>query len=251
MFDKFLSVKSASGFAVATGLVTFVFYAIMVVRAGDNPKPLTFPNTHGFETAIAWFELAASADEVFSILGDPASEAGKKIRETMDTTQRWDFPFIVGYSAFNAALLFLLRAGNTARSRGKFTGSQIAGIGILLGILMLVGDYVENYQLLKLTDAPNVESVASSTMTLLNIFTRIKWASIFIAGLLFSIGYASYFGKSWKLILPLLYLPTGIVGLYSISVPGARHWLEPAAMLIGVGWTISWIHSIVVWRKGI
>ncbi len=249
MFDRMLFVKNASGFAVACGLFTFVFYAIMVIRAGDNPKPATYPNAHGFETAIAWFELAATPEEVFQILGNPETDGGRKIRETMDTTNRWDFPFIIGYSAFNASLFFLLRAGNNARSRRIFKSRGVAWIGIVLGALMIVGDYVENFQLLTLTGLPNVDSVASSTMVLLNIFTRIKWASIFFAGLLLGWGYSSYFGRSWGLGLSFLFTMTAFLGVFSISVPGGRHWLEPAALLIGAAWAISLVHAVVVWRK--
>lgn len=251
MLDRLLSVKKASALAAAAGLFTFVFYAVMVIRAGDSPKPATYPNAHGFEMAITWFELAASAEEVFQVLGNPETPGGKKIRETMDTTNYWDFPFIIGYSAFNAALFLLLRAGNHARARRIFKSTRVAWIGIALGVLMLVGDYVENFQLLTLSALPNVGEVSDSTIALLNVFTRVKWASIFFAGLLLGWGYSSYFGRSWYLVLSFLYTTTAFLGVFSITVPGARHWLEPAALMIGLAWLISLIHAAVVWRKGV
>jgi len=65
--------------AIITGMLTFILLGVVIVRSGSILPPATFPNAPGFKQAIFWFEMAGSGKEIAAVLGDPATDMGRRI----------------------------------------------------------------------------------------------------------------------------------------------------------------------------
>lgn len=236
--------------AFAAGIATFLLIIVMGV-AGGNTKPSVYPNPEGFTAAMYWFEVAETTDDLFQALGDPALEAGRSIRASMDTVNRIDFAFMVSYSFFFVLLVLMLKGfiagGGAVPARIRI----IAAAGVTLGILMLAGDILENLQLLKLTAYAAPAEVDTGVISLLMAFTRVKWFAIFLASLALAVLYARWFGKRWPVYLfVLLYGASGIIGFLSFFMPGWRAALEISSNLMGAAWLASTVHAgIIVFGK--
>ena len=235
----------------AAGIATFLLIIVMAI-AGGNPKPAAYPNPEGFTAAMYWFEVTENTDDLFRALGDPALEAGRSIRASMDRVNRIDFAFMVSYSLFFALLVLLLRGLIAGSDAVPARIRLIAAAGVTLSILMLAGDILENLQLLKLTAYASPAEVDTGVISLLMAFTRVKWFAIFLASLALAVLYARWFGKRWPVyVFVLLYGASGIIGFLSFFIPGWRAALEISANLMGAAWLASTVHAgIIAFRKG-
>ncbi len=243
------SVKKTSFLAFAAGILTFLVWTLMLVMAASNPPPAVMPNEPGFQTAILWLELADNPAEIFQILGDFSSSQGQSVRKILDTMDRFDYGFMVMYSIFSASLFIFTSTLNSQKNRKFYSGKIFVNTGIFLAAAMLVGDALENVQLLKLTSYSSVESIPDSVILALKIWTRVKWFALFISCLLLGMSYSSYFGRSRGFLLALLYTTTGIFGLFALIWPPGRHFVEYASTLMGAAWFFSLIHSGVVYFR--
>ena len=127
-----------------------------------------------------------------------------------------DFPFLFAYASFFAFFAFFLF---------KTTKKKVFALGVLLGVLMLIGDFVENGQMLKVINSFNTgtKTIASKAdYPLLRFSTWLKWGSISLSFLLF----ASYFFKKrswakWLMTLVCLFpFITGLLTFYTIQIAG-------------------------------
>lgn len=239
-------------FVVVTGLATIVSVIIMVNMAGKEVPPHTMPNEGGFHSTMLWFELAYTPQEIFDNLGPINSSHGPARRVQLDIANRYDFGFMVCYSLFNAALIYLVTHLNVYRLRSLIKLRVFLVLGLLLSVTMLVGDVVENIQLLELTKVQSVADIeATNVMANLVYWTRIKWGAIFVVCLMLSAGYASYFRRIPTLLLPAVYAVAGISGLIAISLADTRIVMELlSTRAIAVAWTVSLLHAALVVARG-
>ena len=243
-------IKRAALLVTGTGLITLLTLVILLAVSGDSPKPYTYPNQWGFQSALIWFELANSPTEVFEILGPAESEKGKHIRGVMDAGNYADFAFMTAYSFFNATMLMFLHLLNVYFKRPLFSAAWLVNLGLFMFPLMLIGDIVETSYLLKLTEAKSVGDIASGDITVLFVATRIKWAALFVVCLLMGGLYAGYGGFGATLIPALVFLIGGMLGFMSILTAEGRALAEIASLLMGIGWIWTLVHGgLVVYKN--
>ena len=237
--------------AVASGIATIISAVLMGAMAGPEVPPHTKANIEGFHSTMLWFELALTPNEIFDNLGPVNTPEGQARRLHLDIANRFDFGFMVCYSLYNACLIYLVTHLNVYRLKSLLKLRVFFALGILLSIAMLVGDVVENIQLLELTKLPAVEDILQSTMTNLIYWTRVKWGAIFIVCLMLSAGYASYFRRIPTLLLPAAYAVAGVSGLIAISVADARTVMEFISIrAIAFAWIASLVHATLISVRG-
>jgi hypothetical protein len=244
-----IRLRTSARAAFMFGVVVFIFIGVMGFSE-SNVRPAQYPNQHGYTAAMYWFERTESVRDLFSAIGDPSTDEGIRIRHVMDRVNNIDFGFMVAYSALFASLYFFL--GSLLKTMGEKPThvNLFLSVGLVISLIMLIGDIFENIQLLKLTKDVAEADVDVNTIARLMFFTRLKWFSIFIASIGLSVLYALYARKNWKWhLLGLVYAASGTVGFASFFVPGFDGVLEISANLMGVGWLFSTIHASFVGLK--
>lgn len=237
--------------AVITGIATIGSVVLMQVMAGPEVPPHSTGNAAGFHSTMLWFELALTPKEIFDNLGPINSDAGQARRLNLDIANKYDFAFMVCYSLYNASLIYLVTHLNVYRLKSLLKLRVFMVLGILLSIAMLVGDIVENVQLLELTKVLYAEDIQQSTMSSLIYWTRVKWGAIFAVCIMLSAGYASYFRRIPTLLLPAAYAVAGVSGVIAISVADARVVMEYISIrAITIAWAASLVHAIMISAKG-
>ncbi|MBN1531346.1 MAG: hypothetical protein JXA20_01660 [Spirochaetes bacterium] len=241
-------IKKASLFVTVAGLLVIISFLTMTTQTGGARKPAVHPNVRGFNSAIIWFELLESPDELFLALGDPGTEQGRALRLTMDTLNHYDFFFLACYSVFYASLsLFLYTLLSERRGR---LDRPLLYAGIALAVLMLIGDCCENLRLLELSAYTNSGEVSEGSIGMLMLWTRIKWFSIFIASLLLATQYTRYFTvRIAGVLFAILFIVPSISGFAAFFIPGKGFLLETASSLLGVAWASALVHGIVVLKR--
>jgi hypothetical protein len=238
------NIKRVSLFVVAAGLFTFIVFGIMTSQYSGNSKPAVYPNERGFKTAIIWFELLDTPEELFLVLGEPGTQIGKRLRTTLDKINKYDFVFMVGYSLFYASLFLFTFV--LLRDRKWRYNKNILYMGLMLSTVMLLGDMLENVKLLELSAYQTGAEVNQSSITMLRIFTRIKWFSIFIAGILLSFQYYRYFtARIAKVVCSILFLLPSITGFITFVMPNKGFFLEAGSNLLGITWIAALVHAAV------
>ena len=227
-----------------TGILTARLFVIMVIYAGSNPKPYTHPNQPGFNQAMIWLELAADLGEVNLILGPPDDARGKAIRGALDRANYVDFAFMIAYSALMFCLFIFTHILCRNAGRGLLGATGALKLGMLLALIMYVGDVAETILLLIVTGPP--DQIGADIVLYLNIATRVKWAAIFIASLMLGAGYAAYFRFSAGTIIALAFSICGMLGMMGIIVQSARPLVEAASGLLAVAWFASLAHAVFV-----
>jgi len=244
-----VSTRQAAIAVTITGVATIVTAIILVVVPGTAPLPATADHPAKFTNTILWFELAKDAEEVFANLGPADDPIGQDRREILDGINRWDFGFMVAYSAFHGALFVLVWRLN--RGRGFWNGRLYVSEGLFLAVVMLVGDVFENIQLLRLTGYDTASDVPAGVMHQLNVWTRVKWGAIFAASALLAVGYAVYFLRpSAKplsragLFIALAFLAAAGIGFPSLAVESLRYWVEAASACLLPAWVLALGHGL-------
>lgn len=229
---------------VVTGAATILCVLLIRIVAGANAQPYKHPNDLGFDSAMLWLELASTPDEVFKILGPMHSARGDALRANLDTVNYYDFAFMACYSLFNACLVVFVTRLNSYRFRGLVKLKTFVVLGLILCVAMLIGDIVENFSLLALTQASSIDDITPESLVQLMYWTRIKWGAIFLVCLMLSAAYTSYFWRIPPLLLPAGLAIAGVSGLVAISIPDARGILESIALPhLAVVWAGSLVHA--------
>lgn len=252
--------KQAALLVACTGLATLASFGIMVGAAGGDPVPLVDTSYAApgqspesvrapFRSAVVWLEVPADRYEVFQNLGNPETEPGREIRRRVDLINRIDYAFMVAYSAFTAALFWLLFLLKRSSGHVIFGELKFFHTGLVLAGAMLVGDALENLALLRLTDYSGPGAIPDVDLVWLSVTTRLKWFALWASCLLLGVGFASHFAGSPALLLSIPYSLAGIVGLMSFLIPGQRSLLETAASLMAVGWFGSLGYAnFLIWK---
>jgi hypothetical protein len=156
------------------GLLGIILIAFGLILPGFFPKEAKMPK--GFNSPIIYFEFIKTPDEVKDFFGvSDSGEFDRELAVKMDLGNKIDFGFMLVYSAF-LFFLFLKLA--------KISNKKWLRLGMFLAVIALLGDFFENIQLLSITS--NLKSGEYITqLSLLKIFTWIKWNSLVINFLLF------------------------------------------------------------------
>ena len=231
-------------FVLLAGIATFASLILMIAMSGGEiPRPAEYPNREGFTQAIFWFEMVRSPEEVRSVLGDPAGQAGIALRHAMDMTNRYDYIFLACYPLLFAALFLFLGRRLADTGRLPSYGANLIKASLCVALVIFCADAYENLQLFKLTAYTDLSKIDPVIMTKLMIATNVKSGSIELAGLILIYLYVLYFKKSWGLLLPLIYAISATIGIVALTVSSRRALIEPSASIGMVGWLISTIHG--------
>lgn len=234
-----ISVKHAALISIITGVLTFIVLGMMIARSGGIVPPATFPNEPGFQQAVFWFELAGSGEEIASVLGDPATDIGRRTRSAMDATHHIDFYFMVCYTAFTASLFLLLF---------RLTGADgmpvtIFWTGIALCCVALIGDIFETRKLLIFSALPDPRTIGDDILSL-QVWTRVKSAGLSAAGVILALYYSRYF--KWRRIgmtIPVLFTVSAVLGFIAIATHSFRFLIEYAGTTGMSAWLAALVHA--------
>lgn len=178
----------------------------LIVIAWGGFLMLVFPSQvaempPGFSTPIIAFEFIKSAEEASNLFRSTASIDGSQIKQAMDLGNRLDYVYMFLYSAF---LFFFAYTVSTTYN------IPIYRLGMLLAAVALLGDAMENLQLLGITSGlPSGEIQAE--LDALQLWTWIKWGSLALYFLLFS----TYFktGGCYSKLIAILGIIPVVLGL--------------------------------------
>jgi hypothetical protein len=236
--------KKYSLFVLLSGIATFATMILLIaISGGEVAKPAEYPNKQGFTQAIFFFEMAQTPEEVKAVLGDPSSPEGARMREIMDTVNRYDYLFMACYPLLIAALFLFLKQRMADSGRPPPRAGLLAAAGICLCAVMLAADAYENLQLFKLTAVTDLGKMDPTVISRLMLATRLKSGAITLSGCILVYFYVRYFRRSWKLSLPLIYSISVVLGVIALSATSQRALIETGATIGMMGWIISTIHG--------
>jgi len=164
---------------------------------------LFFPNLsiNGFQNAIIALEFISTQSDIELLFAGLIPE---NIRG-LDTGNYIDFGFMVVYSGFFFCLFVAFQ---------NLHQFEYARIGQFLAIAMLLGDTVENLQLLEITGLyPNAHHASLvQTITILKYSTWTKWLCIAISLALVGTALWEYYGFGPKIFALVLSIPIVLGG---------------------------------------
>ncbi len=239
-----MTTKRYALFVLIAGIATFASLILMVAMSGGEvAKPAEYPNREGFTQAIFWLEMVRSPEEVRSVLGEPGTETGTRLRRAMDATNRFDYIFLVCYPLLIIALLLFIsrRLADTGRRLPR--GRLVVTAGICLCVAVMLADAYENIQLLTLTAYTDLSKIDPAVITRLMIATRVKSGAVSAAGLVLMFLYSIYFNRSWGMFITLIYGISVALGIIALTVSNQRALIETAALLGMTGWLVSAAHA--------
>jgi hypothetical protein len=134
---------------------------------------LVFPQTSpgqidGIRSPIVAFEFAQTAAEINTLFGPNGATEQAEMVQKMDQGNRLDYLYMLLYSAFLFSFAVLA---------AKQSGQKWVYAGAVLALLALIGDALENVQLLSIT--ANLQSGDfGAALARLHWFTWLKWGSL-------------------------------------------------------------------------
>ena len=241
-------IRKSSLLVLVASVILLVWFFIMIRASGGlDTRPYEHPNVPGFNSAMLWFELVDSPEELVRVLGPAQDPDGRRIRSTLDIVNYLDFVFMGLYTLLNAALFVYWHVLNVFRARPFFSRPWLFYLAMLLLPLMLFGDVMETRELLRLSAL--ADPGAATGLFALQLWTRLKWAALAIACLHIGLSIASYSGRTGWLVLALSYTSAGMLILIAITFEPSRPLIEPASGLMSVAWLGNLAHAIVRFRR--
>lgn len=244
-----MKIKQYSLLVLLAGGAMIASFVLLTVMSGGSARPVEYPNEQGFKQAIIWFELVQSPEEVEQVLGDPSTGEGMRMRQIMDTVNTYDFLYMICYPLLCAALILFVYTLLTSTGHHLPYGRMLLIAGFVLSAIMFLGDVFENIQLFKLSASTDIAGIEPGVITTLQVATRIKNVPIFLSSLLLAYLYIVYFGKSWGIILPVIYACAALLGLIGITIGPARFLVETSYSLVALGWLVSIVHGGIYYVK--
>lgn len=193
-------------------------------------------------------ELAKDWPTVRAILAripNPVSE--------LDPQLKVDYGFLISYPLLNAALFLFVRALAPEGSWVRHPGVLIAGLS--LAVLMLMGDAVENAQLLSLTKlspaeaSPIPAALLAQILALLGFFGRMKWICLGLSSLVLGAAFlavpADQMFRWAGLLLVVTFLVAGGLSLAG-GVAAKPALIKLSVNAFGAPWLLS--IALAVWR---
>ena len=241
-----VQVRRGAVLVLLTGCFTLAVAAGMTAYSGGDPKPHSFPNPEGFQSAMVWLELTQSPAEASRVLGKAATEKGAAIRRSLNRANQVDFVFLLAYPSLIGALFIFSYLLHRNRSPSAFGSRRFVHFGLYMVPLMALADAVENLQLFRITGASLPEAISPAVITTLIVCTHIKWLAIFGSSLLLGLSFAAYFGFRPGLLGAVLHASAGMLGVLGLLLPGARPLVERAVALLAGAWVFSLVHAVIV-----
>lgn len=159
----------------------------------------------GFMTPILAFEFAKTSQEVEKLFGNPSSEYRAAMIEAMNLGNRLDYFYMILYSLF--LFTFSVTCARIRKTPRYY-------LGALLSILVLLGDAMENLQLLRIT-AKLAEGGFERELQLLNYFTWLKWGGLTLVFLILSPFFLT--GRLTTKVISLVGLSTAVLAIISFQ----------------------------------
>ena len=184
-----------------TGFIGLAVVLISLTLTSIFPKEAPIM-PEGLKTPVLAFEFMKTNQEVINLFGTDAQTRADLV-QAFDFGNKVDFIYMIAYSAF----LFSFAATAVKRS-----GRNLFYVGCLLAGVILLGDVLENVQLLGITAALDSGNFASQ-LALLPIFTWVKWGGLALYFLLLS----PYFFSA-DAIFPRI---IGIVSILAFALGGS------------------------------
>lgn len=200
------------------GLLAIPLIICMLVMGQHFPKG----EVAGYKSKIIAFEFVKSEADVWTVLDSLSKEelAG------MDRGNYIDFAFMLCYGAF-ISFFFLLAYRQLA--------AKWLQVGVLLGLIVFLGDLLENIQLLNITRAYAGDPAQMNIgvfITQLQLFTWIKWMGLGIALAMAAIVLRQQ-GGAWRWIGWGFFIPFVLsIVAFAIQTPA---WIERFTLSIFMG----------------
>lgn len=122
----------------------------------------------GFKTPVLAFEFIQTTQEVYDLFGADDTPERQALVQAMDRGNNWDYIYMLGYSAFLAALALAIR---------KETGKTFFYIAAAVAVVILASDFFENRQLLQIT-AGLASGNFEDALSRLAVITWLKWGGL-------------------------------------------------------------------------
>ncbi len=239
-----MNIKKYAFAVLFVGIATFAAMLFLTAMSGGEiVRPAEYPNEQGFTQAIFFFEFLNNPQEVQLALGDPKTDEGKSIRQAMDALNTYDFLFMVLYPLLIAVLILFLHKKIIYEGYEISQNRLLMWMGAIFAVLMCLSDLYENIQLFKISSFISLSAISDDLIGTLRVTTRIKNITIGGGTLILIYFYTVYFKKSWKLLLPLIYLISVLISVVAITFSSQRYLIEVAATLGMFGWLVSTIHA--------
>ncbi len=211
-----------------SGAVVLLLSLVMLVVFPAAPVEQNVP---GFVSPVVGFELAATPDHVFGILGAPGDARREAAVVAMNRGNRIDFLFMIAYPALYVGIVRMLRV------RGRLAGA-VGWIGVLLPGVMWLGDVLENRELLALATMTDPVAMTDG-LARLRPCTLLKWYAIFGASAL--VAYPIWQDPSWWRWCGVVFGIAAGAGFGSLlHLP----LIEVAAYLLSLAWLGTWVYSL-------
>jgi len=136
----------------------------------------TQSNIDGLFTPIIAFEFIQTPQEVYQLFGGEASPERDAMARAMDRGNHLDFAYMIFYSFFLFTFSVL---------GARELGIRVLYLGAALSVVILLGDFFENIQLLGIT-ANLATGDFEEELRRLPLFTWLKWGGIAAVFLLLS-----------------------------------------------------------------
>jgi len=139
----------------------------LVIFAVSPRKAYSLPN--GFVTPITAFEFSQEKNEVEGIFKKDENSLDLNKIYSMDETNYLDFAFMILYSSFLFAFIYYYY---------KNTKALIFLLALLIIPLILIGDFLENINLLMITKSLRTNADFESNLYYLFYCTWLKWGGL-------------------------------------------------------------------------
>jgi hypothetical protein len=210
----------------SAGSAVLVLFLALIAIAPRAPVRLNPP---GFTDPVVAFELVSEPEHVFGILGRPGSAERGGVAVRMRIITQLDFLFLLAYPLLYVGIALLLRAHGAP--------PWLVPVMVGLAVVMVVGDALENLELLQLMSAVDPASMRPA-LARLRVFTLAKWYALYAAS-----GMAALFiwreRGWWRWSAPFFGL-AGLLGLVSLVHLPAIEWSQAP---IGVAWVMTYVRS--------
>lgn len=181
----------------------------------------------GFVTPIMAFEFAGTTQEVHLLFGAADLPEQQAMIGAMNLGNRLDYIYMALYASFLFSFSYVCV---------KYTGHKRYYTACVLAVLVLVGDALENVQLLGISSKLN-EMEFAKELVLLHWFTWMKWGGLALVFLAL-VPYFLTGGKFSKLI--------GITGITSAALSGLAYINRSAfTELMGLSVAVMFILMII------
>jgi hypothetical protein len=185
----------------------------------------------GIASPIVAFEFAETPADIEALFGPAGSSARQAMVQAMDRGNRADYLYMLLYSAFLFSFAWIAF---------RQTGQKWLTAGMVLAALALVGDGLENVQLLQITAVLDSGEFGAA-LTRLHWFTWLKWGSLALYFVLMA-GYFWGNGRFGKLIAVVGGLAF-LLGLASFIRRGPT--TEPFTFAVAAMFLLMIIYSFV------